>query len=260
VWVCFCRASQVDSSSCWAAVLERILLDDAGDIRPQYNHITETGDNIYVETANPSSGSSSTIPGQQHNIAVDPHNGQQADESVANHANAVEQETNGFNTLKRKRSHAYLENLLLDLDDVNTSQYLPPKPTLYKLVDFFCTSFHHWIPFVNKQRLRTRVCEGIHDAGFDLFLHALVAVTMRHLKPDVIFLQHHQIEKHIQISRFVVETKSVQDVSVDSLQALILIVFDHVSTLNFYDASRRRKRPILTANSSIVGDLGRHGH
>jgi hypothetical protein len=252
VWVCFCHANRVDSSSCWAAFLEQILLDNAGNVRPQYKNITDAGGNVCVEAEDPARGSSSTISGQQHDVAVSPHHDWQADESVGGHVNAVEHENHVLNPLKRKLSHAYTENWPLDFENVNTSQYLPPGPLLYKIVDFFCISFHHWIPFVNKQRLQARVREGVRDAGFDLFLHALVAVTMRHLNPDIIFLDRDQIAQHIQMSRFIVETKAVQDVSVDSLRALILIVFDHVSRAEFsvmLTASWRWKRPTLIANS-----------
>jgi hypothetical protein len=75
-----------------------------------------------------------------------------------------------------------------------------------------------------------RVRQGTRSTNFDLLLHALVATTLRHMDPDTLFLDRDQIQQQIGLSRSMVETRSIQDVSIESLQALVLIVFDHVSS------------------------------
>jgi hypothetical protein len=140
-----------------------------------------------------------------------------------------EEQFRASNPLKRKFNGAYSESRLLNSDDFDLSQHLPDRPLLAKITEFFCVSFHHWIPYIHKQRLQTRVREGSRDAGFELFLHALVAVALRHMSPNTVLLDKDQVQQQIATSQSIVEVQSVRHVSVESLQALILIVFDHVS-------------------------------
>lgn len=135
-----------------------------------------------------------------------------------------------INALKRKYDGPDAERWLFATEDIDLAQHLPPQPLLLKVVDFFTTSFHHWIPYLHKQRLRNKVSEGICSSGLLLVLHALVAVTLRHMDPNVLFLDDDQIRRQCSISRIIVETHAVRSVSVESLQALIFIVFDYVRT------------------------------
>lgn len=147
-----------------------------------------------------------------------------------------EQDRPSNNPLKRKVDQPLSEGLLYSLEGIDIAQHLPPQPLLEKVVDFFCISFHHWIPYIHKQRLKKRVREGPR-AGLDLVLHALVAVSLRHMNPDVLFLDNDQIVQQTSISRLIVETYSIRNVSVESLQALIFIVFDFVSRVLSNDNS-----------------------
>jgi hypothetical protein len=132
--------------------------------------------------------------------------------------------------LKRKFDRPPSIDVLIEYENIEISKYLPSQPLLEKVVDFFCVSFHHWIPYIHKKRIQTKVREGYHDPGFDLVLHALVAVCLRHMSPNVLFLDRDQIVQQTKRSRLIVETHSIRSVSVESLQALIFIVFDLVST------------------------------
>jgi hypothetical protein len=134
-----------------------------------------------------------------------------------------------INPRKRKLEQASSPNSLLDLELEDIFDYLPSQPLLLKLVDHFCVTFHHWIPYLHKQRLRNKVCNLTRDPQLSLVLHALVAATLRHLKQDVTFMDKDQILHQTRVSRFIVETFALKDVSLESLRALIIIVFDYVS-------------------------------
>jgi hypothetical protein len=130
---------------------------------------------------------------------------------------------------KRKLDQTAFASSLVDMEYVDIAGYLPSQPLLVKLVDYFCVSFHHWIPYLHKQRLRDQVRNSVtHDAPYNLILHALVAATLRHLDRDVTFLDEDQVQHQTRISRFIVETFALKDVSLESLRALIIIVFDYV--------------------------------
>jgi hypothetical protein len=214
-----------------AAFLERILLDDAGNIRPQYSEEAAPDGNLSVGDRDPTGGFAASSQ-DQDNRANDNVQDQWQNGLPESRHDAPEQNTRASNPLKRKLDKAHSENWLLALDDFDLSQHLPDQPLLVKVAEFFCISFHHWIPYVHKQRLQRRVCEGSRDAGFDLFLHALVAAVLRHMNPNTVSLDQDQIQSQIATSRSVVETKAIQHVSVESLQALIIIVFDHVSLIS----------------------------
>ena len=130
------------------------------------------------------------------------------------------------NPLKRRHDTPVPENWFFPFEDMDIAQHLPSQPLLEKLVDFFCISFHHWIPYIHKKRIQTRVQQGSQEPGLVLVLHALVAVALRHMEPSVLFLDDDQIRQQIRVSRMIVETHAMRNVTIESLQALIFLVFD----------------------------------
>jgi hypothetical protein len=212
------------------ALLERILLDDNGNIRPQYNDSFQVEDASYIKET--SQATESTAPKQQQQIhnATEGNRLYHSDGSpLMSRVDVVAKEPVASNPLKRKFDEANTEDWLLDDEDVDVSRHLPDHSVLAKIADFFCVSFHHWIPYIHKQRLQSRVRQGVHSPGFDLVLHALIAVGMRHMSPNALSMDHIQVQQQIRNSRSIVENLAVRTVSVESLQALVLIVFDHVS-------------------------------
>jgi hypothetical protein len=130
---------------------------------------------------------------------------------------------------KRKLDQSYLGSSLMELDLIDIRDHLPSQPLLEKLVDYFCVSFHHWIPYLHKQRLQHSVHTATWSPQLDLVLHALVVATLRHVDRNVSFLDDDQIAHQTRISRYIVETFAMRTVSLESLQALTMIVFDYVS-------------------------------
>jgi hypothetical protein len=209
------------------AFLEHILLDDDGNIRPQYSEQDAPGRNPSVEV-NPIGGVTASLHQQDDCANDEVHDQWQNGLSESSH-DAPEQTVSASNPKKRKLDQARSENWILALEDLDLSQHLPDQSILIKVADFFCVSFHHWIPYVHKQRLQRHVSAGLRDAGFDLFLHALVAVSLRHMSLNTLLLDQDQIQQQIATSRSLVEIKSVRHVSIESIQALVIIVFEHVS-------------------------------
>jgi hypothetical protein len=136
-----------------------------------------------------------------------------------------------INPRKRCLEQSLTESLL-DLEFEEIFNYLPSQPLLLKLVDYFCVTFHHWIPYLHKKRLRTSVINLSRDPQLCLVLHALVAATLRHLDRALSFMDADQIAHQTRISRFIAETFALRNVSLESLRALIIVVFDYVSIPN----------------------------
>lgn len=133
------------------------------------------------------------------------------------------------NPLKRKYDEPDADRWFCATEEVDLAQHLPPQAVLLKVVDFFTTSFHHWIPYLHKQRLRDKVSQGICSNGLLLVLHALVAVALRHMDSNILLMDEDQVQRQSSISHIIVETHAIRSVSIESLQALIFIVFDYVS-------------------------------
>jgi hypothetical protein len=161
-----------------------------------------------------------------------------------------EQESVAPNPLKRTLEMPGGESWLFAFEDVDIAQHLPPQPLLEKVADFFCVSFHHWIPYIHKRRLQTRVRQGAHDPGLILVLHALVAVALRHMDPNVLFLDKDQIYHQTKISRMIVETHALRNVTIESLQALIFLVFDLLN-----DGQTQRAWPLIGSLTRTIDYL-----
>ncbi|KAF2036470.1 hypothetical protein EK21DRAFT_95750 [Setomelanomma holmii] len=206
--------------------LERILLDEAGNVRPQYN------DGLYAGNGGSANAADRARPAaqvEQHDHVVDqPYHYQQPIATPREHAEEQGIPPNS-NPLKRKSDILLDGSWPLDLDSIESSQHLPNEPILSRVAEYFCMSFHHWIPYLHKQRLQTRIRNGLHSEGFDLVLHALLAVALRHMDAASLFLDDDQIQRQISISRLIVETQAIRSVTVESLQAVIFVVFDYLN-------------------------------
>lgn len=129
---------------------------------------------------------------------------------------------------KRKLDQPTLATTLFTLEDISPADNLPSQPLLAKLADYFCISFHHWIPYLHKQRLRDSVSKPAKRPRSDLVLHAVVFATLRHMNPRDIYMDEDEILQQIRVSRFIVERCAMQTVSLESLRALIILIFEHV--------------------------------
>jgi hypothetical protein len=203
------------------------LLDDCGKVRPQYN----TGDASKTQTA---CSPEDIVECDETTVIVEDTSTDMCVPSQGNASIAEVQQTHPgtTNPLKRKLEQSSVKTWPSAIDVADIAEHLPSQPLLLKVVTFFKASFHHWIPYIHKQRLETKVSsDGVRSDGIDLVLHALVAVSLRHMDPNDIFMDEDQIQQQTRISHTIVETYGIKAVSIESLQALIFIVFDYVSTV-----------------------------
>lgn len=209
-----------------AAFLEQILLDEAGNVRLRYKDELEQPDNRdHARNGSRAVGHGEAVFSTvQSSQAVPSLNQEQTPVTAASNEPEIL-----ANPLKRKHEEPEAERWFFATEELDFAQHLPPQGVLLKVVDYFTTSFHHWIPYLHKKRLHDRVSEGVCSNGLLLVLHALVAVALRHMDPNVLFMDHDQIQRQSSISRVIVETHAIRSVSIESLQALIFIVFDYVS-------------------------------
>lgn len=104
---------------------------------------------------------------------------------------------------------------------------LPSTNILLQVVDFFCRSFHHWIPFLHKRQWRQQV-EHQELSNSDLIvLHAAVAVTLPHLRRrnSQLLIDQESLGAR---SRTIVLQTAMTHMTLQSTQALIILIFDNV--------------------------------
>lgn len=206
------------------------MLDEVGRVRSQFD-IDDTPNShadiahhstIHQLPAEHTTNTEATTPGT---VRVDDN----LQEVVAPPPSSPHAEERPFNPRKRKLDEHVFAAALSELENVATADHLPSQPLLVEVVKYFCISFHHWIPYLHKQRLCDTVTGIRSEARSDLVLHALVAVTLRHMDRQTICMDEDEVLRQTKISRFIVETLALRNMSLESLQALILIVFDYVS-------------------------------
>ncbi|KAF2018808.1 hypothetical protein BU24DRAFT_364085 [Aaosphaeria arxii CBS 175.79] len=219
------KLGAVEALSRRVALLEQILLDEDGNIKPQYDDAKEVetqsqGPEVQYEGINTSGP---TITSESITSPIYPQTPQDGPPQNRSADTAA-------NPRKRKLDRPIQAVDLFDLRLIDIADYLPAQPLILRIVDYFCISFHHWIPYLHKARLRKAVIENTRNPEFDLVLHALVAATLRHLDHKDTFLDDDQVLYQTKISKFIVETFAIKEVSLGSLQALILIVFDYLNS------------------------------
>lgn len=207
-------------------------MDEVGRIRPQFDIDTDIDENTNGHTGRAQDILANRRP-TGHRSSTDGTTPGTVQLEKNTHETNIQREAPAEervpNPRKRKPEEHISATALLELGSIELADHLPSQPLLVKVAEFFCTSFHHWIPYLHKQRLCDAVIGTRAESRSDLVLHGLVAVTLRHMDRQIICMDEDEVLRQTKISRFVVETLAMKSMSIESLQALILIVFDYVS-------------------------------
>ncbi|KAF4554498.1 Tropolone cluster transcription factor tropK-like protein [Elsinoe fawcettii] len=123
---------------------------------------------------------------------------------------------------------------------------LPSKDSVVMLVDYFCVSFHHYIPFVNKPRLKAKAREARWAPGLQLLLHAIVAACLPHVDPELLNVGR---PVHLVVSecRDVVMRHAIGELSIASLQSLVVLVCDLLNS-----GQQQRAWPLISSLTRAV--------
>lgn len=108
---------------------------------------------------------------------------------------------------------------------------LPSTEVLLAVVQYFCSSFHHWFPFLHKARWTRQVEEGSMDSGDLLVLHAATAVALQRVKMEGAFSTRENAQNKAKASRALVIKHAMFEMSLKSLMALVILIFNDVSYL-----------------------------
>ena len=133
---------------------------------------------------------------------------------------------------KRKREDADYQDSNLDwstLDDEDAVPPLPSETVLEAIVETYFSKVQPWIPFLHMPTFRARLKDQRERPKIKVLLHSIVASTMKHLKLADFGIDQAEMKRQVRISRNVVTLHAMGSLSVEKLQALILLAFDYVS-------------------------------
>jgi hypothetical protein len=114
-----------------------------------------------------------------------------------------------------------------DLVDITTS--LPPADILEETINVYFEFVQPWIPIIHETQFRRRVHNPEELPHLVVILHAIVTAAIRFVDPSVA-MSADEVEKVTRQSRNFVTLTAMEKLSVENLQALIILAFNDVST------------------------------
>lgn len=96
------------------------------------------------------------------------------------------------------------------------------------LVTAYFSHVHHWIPMIHEATFRLKLHQSNGMQPPLILLHAMVVGALRLLDAKEIALQTHCVQQEVERSRRLVILKATDSLSVENLQALIIIAFTDV--------------------------------
>lgn len=125
------------------------------------------------------------------------------------------------------------ENLLSDFDEgLDASSTFFTGTRLEALLDAYFTNIHPWIPMIHMATFRRKV-QGLDEAAEPpLPLYAMLAAALPLLNVSGGRLSDDRIVREVERWRNTVITRASNSLSVENLQALIIVAFTHVSPIS----------------------------
>ena len=103
---------------------------------------------------------------------------------------------------------------------------LLPHGILESIIDMYFKTAHHWIPFLHERRFRARLESSSERVKLEIVLHSMTYITIRLLSPTEISMR--DAEEIARESKMMVLGMALDNLSVENLQALAMIAFEHV--------------------------------
>lgn len=104
---------------------------------------------------------------------------------------------------------------------------LPPPELIQSHVDVYFTHIHPWIPMLNQDRFRQQVDDPRELPNLEVILHSIAITVSKYLPGE----DHSNYGWSAEDTRTWVVMTAMQTQTLQSLQALIILVFNDVSSL-----------------------------
>lgn len=128
---------------------------------------------------------------------------------------------------RRESEHLRLLSFMTDVDDV--ALLFPPSDILETAIDLYFRKIHPWIPCVHRASFDVRWRDEVEIQKLTIMVHAMLSVAMRHLPFREMGLKEDDVDRQVRLSREVVMRNAMDRMSLENVQALVILAFDHVS-------------------------------
>ena len=105
---------------------------------------------------------------------------------------------------------------------------LPSKSVIDLVIVQYFATIHHWIPMLHEGRFRARLQDINELVHLTTLLHALTAITLRHIDLEQTDLDLDAVDEQIQTSTDIVKLHALENISVENCQALIMLCWDRM--------------------------------
>ncbi|KAH6675845.1 fungal-specific transcription factor domain-containing protein [Halenospora varia] len=131
---------------------------------------------------------------------------------------------------KRKRGgcETNASTILNVPEEDNISSSLPPKHVLDVIIPKYFQTLHHWIPFLHEAHFNNRLASHDERQQLVVVLHAIVAAALRLVSFSDVGMSLQDVELQINRSRQAVLLTAMDCPTIENLQALTIIAFDHI--------------------------------
>jgi len=148
------------------------------------------------------------------------------------------------------------------IDDSEAPSSLPSHKILNATIDAYFSSTHHWIPFLHPFRFRRDIEDPHKRPQLELVLHAIVYASMDRLDLDSVSCQQSEVERQVELSRNTVILNALDGLTIENVQALVIVAFTAVSSsyhwvLNCTDKRYKIINGQVSKAWSIIGSLTR---
>lgn len=115
---------------------------------------------------------------------------------------------------------------LEDLENICTN--LPPPALLEDVINAYFGLIQPWIPMIHETQFRARIHDPGQLPGLVVLLHAMVVAALRFVDSAGIGLPQAELKTRATRSRNIVMLTAMDHLSVENLQALLIVAFNDV--------------------------------
>lgn len=114
----------------------------------------------------------------------------------------------------------------------NLLNSLPCRRLMDVAINRFCSIDHPWVPFLHLTRFRDlHLSDAVTPLEQTIILHAILFTVMKHITEAEAGISRSEMDHQVQVSRNVVMLTAMDGLTIENIQALIIIAFEHVRTI-----------------------------
>lgn len=116
---------------------------------------------------------------------------------------------------------------------IDTSPALPDEESLQIVLQAYFSHIHPWIPIIHEGRFRRRLAESSELEAINVVLHSIILAASRYVNDEDVAISVYGSPQHRALIRDWIVSNAMKDLSVESLQALIIVSFNDVCGSGF---------------------------